>query len=238
MARIKVVAIKHFIGCVNFDEVKSRYKKLAMQFHPDRPSGSHALFIELQAELDYIKEYSPVYPLGKSDPLEDLLRNGFGFGSGVDAFAEAARRAQREQQQARAAAENLARRQREARERQRAYQQGPSSNRADDPYWGEPFWGKDTEEAKWKRVLFDKHPRADVFRVIKGVADEALATNKSGNWMLMEVYKLDDLDMEHFKFLKWYLLKVSPTHKSLNEGWVGQTYKNYVAVKNINWEVE
>jgi hypothetical protein len=164
---------------------------------------------------------------------------------GVDAFAEAARRARQTQEQQRKAAEDLARRQRAA--RQAANPWGPASDRADDPFWGfsnsEPRKTRRKSEAqledeKWERMLKDRHPIADVYRVIKGVADEAFHRTKTGNWMLMEVYKLDDLEMDHFKFLKWYLKKVSTINANLNDGWVGQTYRNYVAVKNINWEVE
>ena len=41
----------------SFESVSKKYKKLALEYHPDKPTGSHTNFVELVKHYDIIKKY-------------------------------------------------------------------------------------------------------------------------------------------------------------------------------------
>lgn len=54
---------KYFNGCASLDEVKSRYKQLAMQYHPDR-GGDKRIMQEINAQYEEITK-NPAYKFWK-----------------------------------------------------------------------------------------------------------------------------------------------------------------------------
>jgi len=53
----------YFEGCKNLDEVKSRYKQLAMKFHPDK-GGNKEIMQEINAQYEAIKK-NPAFKFWK-----------------------------------------------------------------------------------------------------------------------------------------------------------------------------
>ena len=51
--------IKHFDTSKELGELKQDYKKLALEYHPDRPNGSTEKMQEINAEFEYVvKNYN------------------------------------------------------------------------------------------------------------------------------------------------------------------------------------
>jgi hypothetical protein len=48
-----IVNFRYFVGCINLDQLKSKYKELAKRLHPDA-GGVHAEFVAMKAEYDEI----------------------------------------------------------------------------------------------------------------------------------------------------------------------------------------
>lgn len=45
---------KYFTNCATIEELKKEYKKLAMQFHPDRPNGNTTIMQDINNEYEYM----------------------------------------------------------------------------------------------------------------------------------------------------------------------------------------
>lgn len=56
--------LKYFDGCTSLDEVKQLYKKLAMQYHPDREGGDKAIMQEINLEYESIRK-NPMFKYWK-----------------------------------------------------------------------------------------------------------------------------------------------------------------------------
>jgi hypothetical protein len=90
---------------------------------------------------------------------------------------------------------------------------------------------KSAEEIYWMH----KKANDSNYEIINSLVDIAATENKTGNWFLMEVFKLDDLDLDHFKYCRFVLRKVSSKNLTVSEDWVATSYRNYVAIRNTNW---
>lgn len=214
--RVKAVPFKHFIGATSFEDVKIRYKKLVKTLHPDMPSGSKEAFQELQAELEYITAVIPTYPI-------KVGTTSFGSVDVEDIFSKMNDIFKQQQREA----EELARRQRER--RGQAYAKANSDNHYK------------TEAERWQEIK-----RTDSqYATVDDILDIALNTaGKTLLWMLMEVYKLDSLSLQHFKYIKFRFdslkIKVQEGNKPpewfrLHGEWAQEAYRNYLTIKNTRW---
>lgn len=59
---METIVYKYFLGCANYQEVKTRYRELAKQYHPDKPNGDKVKFQELVDEYSILGEgnYYPI----------------------------------------------------------------------------------------------------------------------------------------------------------------------------------
>jgi len=89
-----------------------------------------------------------------------------------------------------------------------------------------------TEDEIWQQ----KKQRDENLRILEDLVDIAYKENKTNNWFLAEMFKLDDLILDHFKFVRYQFKKICG--KTFNEYWVFNSYQNYIAIRNINWEVK
>src|SRR6185369_7762567 len=57
-----MIVYKYFLGCNNYQEVKTRYRELAKQHHPDKPNGNKVTFQELVDEYSMLgeRDYYPI----------------------------------------------------------------------------------------------------------------------------------------------------------------------------------
>jgi hypothetical protein len=102
------------------------------------------------------------------------------------------------------------------------------------PHYKQPF-SKPTPEqeeaAKWNA----KAQLDEIYMFLKALVDNCTQSSRSGKYLLMEVCKIDNLDLEHFKFIRWYLRKVSYDRIPVSEQWVKDSYLAYRHVHNIDW---
>jgi DnaJ-class molecular chaperone len=81
--------MKYFFDCKTIEEAKARYRKLAMELHPDH-GGSNAEMIELSRQYDaFLAEIEKVHPYDESikEAFEEAKQRekyykGFGYTSG------------------------------------------------------------------------------------------------------------------------------------------------------------
>lgn len=66
-----MIVYKHFLGCTSYKDVKTRYRELAKQLHPDKPTGSQAKFVEMNAEYSILGEGN-YYPLKNVKTVYDI----------------------------------------------------------------------------------------------------------------------------------------------------------------------
>jgi len=214
--RMQMITYKHFIGCSNDDAVKKKYKELALKLHPDRPNGSKTLFQEMYAEYEYItKGGGDVYPIGKGQTTSDT----FGMGGFTMDFDEFMRRAQNghpfTQQQSEA-------------DRQRERQK-------------EAFRKAKEHEAKQKRPKTDDEIQKEFAqkhdyqtKLIREIIEEGIYKNSSANSMLLDMFKVDNMGLNHFLYARWYFNKQGGR---LSLEWAQTAYKNYVSVQQIKWDL-
>lgn len=146
----------YFVGCKDVEEVKTKYKQLVKQHHPDMPTGNHNAFVVLKQEFDHILEGRSLFPIG------NLHTHG------------------------------------EAREP--VY----TTNEAD----VETITNLSPEELLKKRaeVFFNNLRKGDVtFDQIDAIIEEAAEEGSPALWVYQEVQKLDDLTIDHFKYLTFKL---------------------------------
>lgn len=176
---------KYFLGCANYDEVKTKWKELAKKHHPDK-GGKHEVFVEIKAEYDYIISNSISYP---------IAANIFGEVASIfDVFEKMARKEEEKRRQ-------------QARNTQMSFQQ-----------------------AQYARIFsyFQNKRKDDVnYQIIDGIIEEASDKDKTVQWLLFEVNKLDDLGLDHFKYLQWRM--------NLKDPWAKDAYSVYLKTKLVKW---
>jgi curved DNA-binding protein CbpA len=232
-----------FHGVANAQDLKTRYRQLAFSLHPDK-GGDVKRFQAMAAEYHKINNDAFIsYPLGGKAKarattetawgemdLDDLFeymnkvhstskakqsadfRNykanptGGARGQQYNPFNEAAYKA----------AEDLAARQRAKAEQMRREAEAK----------------KDPERSRWESLRgFDEN-----YDVIDGVLRETIACSRSGNYMLMELCKLDDLDLNHFQYIRYWMKRNGKEAKfELPVGWEQTSYKAYVHIRQIKW---
>jgi hypothetical protein len=194
---------KFFLGVANGEQLKEKYRKLAMTLHPDK-GGNSKDFVAMKTEYEHIKGNAFVpYPIANA-PKRNMAQNM------ADIFREAARRTQAK----------------EAARAQSTYQQPFSRPQ----YQGGN--GSETEEAKWTR-LFQTEP---LYQVVRSIIQEAFNGGRTANYMLMEMYKVDELTLEHFNFAAWILQhSLAVKGITINKSWAKETYKVYLNIHSINW---
>ena len=198
--RTTTIIYKHFVGCTSSDDVKKRYRSLAMTHHPDR-GGNEATFKEMVAEYSYLTENVAMITFPVSNIKGTSNRP---TSNGADAFWEAMN------------SDTYTKSSHNVYEDLHKKQRSPGSQ----------------EDNRYK-ILEYVEP---VFIFLNELVTNACLTGQTGHALLMDVFKLDDLGMDHFKYIRWKVAKVSGGKNKLKEDWVNTSYKNYIAVKQIKWE--
>lgn len=155
----------YFKGITSIEDIKRKYKELAKALHPDM-GGSHAMFVDMKQEYDYIIKYG-VAPKPTSSA---------------------------------------------------------SKNRPTPRYTPE-----EEEALRWKgKVALDTD-----YQVIEQVFKTHVQANKSLEYVILDIYKLDDLALEHFKFLAYLLKTHSVAKVKVSESTMNTWYKNYLNIKRV-----
>ncbi len=194
---------KYFKDCNTIEEVKKAFKPLAMKLHPDK-GGKQEEFIAMKQEYDRIIA-SGIAP-GKDKRFADMEYKDI-----FDMF-------QKQYHDDFSGIANWEARQRE--QRRRAEQQKTA------------YQTKATfDKAQTNRVeyFFENMRKNDpIYSVIDGVIEEANQKEQTANWFLFEMYKLEELSLNHFKYAAFKL--------KLKAGWAETAYKNYINSTNIEWK--
>lgn len=176
----------HFIGVTSTDELKKKYRTLAMEHHPDK-GGRSEVFIALKKEYEYILNNGNVtYPIVnrpqyKAKTVEDIMR-------------EAQQRAQ-----------------------SRAY--APPRPKAT------------TEEDKWNAKIINDPS----FTMVDSLIDVCIAESRTANYLLMEVYKMEEMTLAHFQFMAYKLKKQSFGKMNIHSEWAKETYRIYTHIHELKW---
>lgn len=83
----------------------------------------------------------------------------------------------------------------------------------------------------WERV---KKADPTNFSIIDNALADSFAANRTANWLLMEVYKIEGLGLMHFQYI-YYRLQQHVTHSKLKSDLISSWYKNYVQIWQIKW---
>lgn len=214
------MAFVYFVGCASYQEVKTKYRELVKIHHPDK-GGDSRVFVEVANEYALLNEQS-YYPVQGSKYSTNQKTNtnnggGFGFASGYEDFLRNMENAARgfktygqsdfAQAQAFAEKQRRMKREREEADRIRKEQQ----NR-------EP-WTTSNDP---------------LYKVLEALLTDACRDFKSTRWCLMEIYKVPDLTLNHFKYIKYLINKLSGIHNTqLADSWINSAYRNYIEVQKI-----
>lgn len=232
---------KHFLNCTSHDDAKKRYRQLAIQHHPDK-GGNEAIFKEVAGEYQKISRDATLsFPLTNRrttlNDIFDVFTSADVF-TGADAFKDMAdhfnKQAWKERRRPHegegyTTAEDEWRKQRE-KARETAEKQ--RAKRAEQATRKEQF---NSTEEMWKE--FSRVEQ--ITWALDDLIEFSFENNKKIDWMLMEIYKLDNLNLQHFKYVKWKLNKIAEKYNEaakFNDDWVATAYKNYVSIKSMKWE--
>lgn len=221
---------KFFLGVTGRDELKKKFRELAHSLHPDK-GGTTSEFQAMVAEYQKIQSDGFItYPItnggnsgsNRTGEYRKAANNNQNYWQSTweevfSGFAkqEAYAKAKAEQQRRdRQAAEDLAEKQRRAREAQSA-----QAKRA-------------SEDSMW----FLRMHTDPIYNFIKNLIDGAIHETRTANWLLMEVYKIEELELSHFKFVKWYMESRFKNGIELDYNWAEQSYKGYIHVWSIKWQ--
>lgn len=91
--------------------------------------------------------------------------------------------------------------------------------------------GYSSERSKWDQ----KETTDPDYDHIRTIFNDCITSNRSATYMLLEVYKLGDLDMEHFKYISFLFNTNGNTN--LGQRWVEDAYRNYVSINKIKWDM-
>lgn len=192
--------LQFFKDCKTAEQVKETFRTLAKKHHPDL-GGNQEDFIKLKTEYDYVIKYGVEPTTDNANWMKDFFT----------VFSEAAD------------VENQFR----------------SNSRR---YTSESFGGfrstrqaandhqafKNAEEQRIKNY-FDIKSIEDVnYGIIEGIIAEGLQKEQDNKWFLFELFKLDDLDIDHFKYVQWKM--------DLRKGWAMEAYQNYIKSNSIKWK--
>lgn len=245
---------KYFIGVVNVETLKAKYKELARQLHPDvnKASDATAQFQAMIAEYQYIQKSGFVtYPIsnGRAGRTFDDIMSGF------DAFRQQAERTKQQDSYTKtsqqehnfyqndiweeAAKTRKTRRKRneEARKEKEEAAKKDYERMRNDP---NNFWNNfDSFKAKASQEGFDNGEdyfwlnvwpsSRDYVGTIDFVIDMMLAGGKPITWLLAEVFKLKDLEFNTFKYIRW-AIKKRGSSIGLDDSWARTTYQNYITI--------
>lgn len=202
---------KYFNGVADSTDLKKRYRKLALELHPDK-GGSHNSFVEMTTEYKTITTNGFItYPIGGASSAQTdgfwHSINGEDIFSQMDAIFKEAERRKKQERAKYAEAEAFAKKQRDMRN---ARYNGSSD------YWD------------------DMKVSDSLYQVIEDTFNQAMDERRSVNWFTAEIYKIEELGLNHFKFVK-HLTKVYPNSKfEFSDAWVGNAYKGYVHLQDLN----
>jgi len=92
-----------------------------------------------------------------------------------------------------------------------------------------------TEEEKWNNLK-----RGDSkYVIIDDTLEIALRGTKTANWLLMEVYKLEELSLMHFKYIKFMLVREAKIKGNpefnLSDAWLHKVYSDYCSIWRTKW---
>ncbi len=214
---------KFFIGCISKEDVKSKYRSLAKIHHPDK-GGNEEVFKELNYEYSYFNENTyisfpisnPINSSNSDFDISSIFNNEHPFWKAAKPDYEAARRAQAKYKNAYQEAQDLAERQRQKKAKQ------------------EQEWKEEQERIK-KDPWHLKKKLDSKYSIIEQLIVDGSKQLRTTKWFLMEVYKLDDLTLDHFKFIRETLNIHSRGLCNLVDSWVSESYRNYVAIQQMEW---
>lgn len=73
------------------------------------------------------------------------------------------------------------------------------------------------------------------FNLVRDAYEESKLMNRSANWMLFEIYKVENLGLENFKHLAWMLRRDSDNRVNVDTTWINTVYRNYVESWKVKW---
>ena len=68
---------KYFVNCKSLEELKKEYKKLAMMYHPDRPTGDLRIMQEVNAEYEIMFNILKERQEAKEDKINNECASDF-----------------------------------------------------------------------------------------------------------------------------------------------------------------
>ena len=222
---------KYFVGCNNYGEVRSLYKKKAMSLHPDR-GGNEEDFKDLGNEYSYITDRDKTgiisYPIknsysySNSNSYDKEAYNDSAVFDGINNFAKAAEQARRREKEAE-----------EKRRREEAKKARRTKSKSDrEEQIRKEQQEQDRRREEYWSIKFD----TDVnYEILDGLVTETILMNQSSIWVAMEMNKLKDLGIDHFHFVRYKMNKLNQRYK-LNENWVFESYSKYITLKDLEWE--
>ncbi len=214
-----------FIGCTSIEDVKSKYRSLAKIHHPDK-GGNSASFVALSNEYSHIISNAFIsFPIGKvrkagyttvEVDMSDVFAKYGEFWKEPKPDYERARQAQSKYKNAYQEAQDLAERQRQQKIRRERELREEQEQLRKDPWH-----------------LFKKSDSK--YSIIEQLIIDGTKSFKTTKWFLMEVYKLDELGLKHFEFIRDIIDKHSKGACKLTDSWISESYRNYVTIQQMEW---